>query len=351
MALPCQITAQDRMMLPDFEKPRRFFIVPSLYYKPETNWAFGFVSAGFFRTTKKDTASHLSRIGLGFAYTLKDQILVSSPFQIFIDSNKYLVFGEFSFYRYPYFYAGTGNQVTNGYSEKYAAQFPRIYLNAMMRILPGLYTGPKYFFQNTTLLEYEEKGYLKLNVISGSNGSVLHGFGWQIRLDRRDHVYAPTKGWYAETYLLGFSKQFMSSHDFNETGFDLRKYIPIGKQVIAIQGMTEMQFGDVPFNRLSSLGGDRFMRGYIKGKYRDKMMVQASVEYRSPMWNNFGFATFIGIGTVAEDFSHYELRYVMPSYGAGIRLKMNQKERLHLRFDYARGLNTDNFYLTVGEAF
>jgi outer membrane translocation and assembly module TamA len=81
------------------------------------------------------------------------------------------------------------------------------------------------------------------------------------------------------------------------------------------------------------------------------MLVQSSVEYRSPMWRKVGFAVFMGLGAVAQDFKHYEMRYVLPSYGAGLRIRMNEKEKLNLRFDYARGHNTDNFYLTVGEAF
>jgi hypothetical protein len=345
------LCAQDKANFLDLDRPRKFFIVPAVYYKPETNWSFGFVSAKFFRFSKKDTISPLSRVALGFAYTLNDQILSSVPFQLFIAANRYIALGEVSFYRFPYFYAGTGNEVPTGFYETYSAQFPRIYLTAMRRLVPKLYTGPKYFFQNTTMMEYEEGGELQRNIVSGSTGSVLHGFGWQIRWDQRNHIYAPTKGFYAESYLLGFDRWAMSSHDFNEYLIDLRAYFPLNKHVIAIQGLAELQYGDVPFNRLSSLGGDRFMRGYTKGQYRDKMLVQSSIEYRSPMWKKIGFAAFLGIGGVAPSIKEYEMRFLLPSYGAGIRLRMNEKERLNLRFDYARGLDTDNFYLTVGEAF
>ena len=142
----------------DLDKQRKLTILPTVYFKPETNWAFGVSALMYRRFNQKDTISPLSLAGLSFVYTLNRQILFSMPFKIFLKEDNYRINGEISFYEYPYFFAGIGNDkelIEEQYSEDYGANFPRFAITGLKKFRKNIYTGPKLFYQNTTVTSIE----------------------------------------------------------------------------------------------------------------------------------------------------------------------------------------------------
>lgn len=339
----------------DLNKERKLTILPTVYYKPETNWAFGISALMYRRISKKDTISPLSLAGLSFLFTLNQQVLFSMPFRLFMKEDNYRIHGEISYYRYPYFFSGIGNNkalIDSKYSEDYDANFPRFSVTGLKKFKKRIYTGPKLFYQNTTVKQVEQNGLLDTLAIPGVNGSVTTGIGWEFEYDKRDFIYAPTKGYYANVSFLGFNKVMGGNFEYNLFVADVRKYFNLGKDhIIGLHAYNSSIFGIAPYNKLSQLGGGNIMRGYLKGELRDKHLLASQIEYRTPIWHFFGFAAFAGTGAVADKISKYSANNLMPSYGAGFRLAFNKKERIHIRFDYARGDNRDQFYITFAEAF
>lgn len=336
----------------DLSKDRKFVILPSIYYTPETRWAFGAVALGFFRFEKEDTISPISSAGMSFAYTLNDQILFQLPFNLYLKKDKYRILGDVDYFRYPYFFSGIGNNIPKGYEESYSASFPRIQVVAMRRIWKNIYTGPRLYMQNTVMDKIDSTGLLATGKIAGSNGGLTNGLGWEVRWDGRDNVYAPTQGYYLRLSALGFDKIMGSDFQWNHLLFDFRKYFNLGNDhVLALQSYSDFNFGNTPFNRMAQLGGSKIMRGYRKGQYRDNHMTTGQIEYRSPIWGYVGFAAFVGTGAVADELKHFSVSNLRPTYGGGIRLAFNRKERINIRLDYARGENSGEFYFTIGEAF
>ncbi|MCB0480325.1 MAG: BamA/TamA family outer membrane protein [Flavobacteriales bacterium] len=333
-------------------KDRSWFATPIVYYTPETRWAFGAAAVGFFKFNKSDSLSPMSTTGISFAYTNNDQILFSIPFRLYFKQDMFRISGEVDFYKFPYFYAGVGNQNPPDFKENYTASFPRLSATFLQKIKKSWYTGPTIFTQNSTIYNLEKGGQLDSGQIPGSHGGVTSGMGWEILTDSRDNVYAPLKGHFYRMSVLFFDEAFLSDFSYNHFVIDLRQYINFYKtHVLAIQAYGEYNFGEVPFNRMAQLGGQRIMRGYKLGTFRDQHYSAAQIEYRSPFWGIFGLAAFAGMGVVAHEISQFEAQYIRPSYGGGIRMAFNKKERLNLRLDYARGENRDEFYFTVSEAF
>jgi hypothetical protein len=349
---PMLLSAQIKKPLIDFEKEREFLILPSAYYTPETKWAFGAVAIGFFHLNKKDTISPVSNAAMSFAYTLNDQILFQAPFNLYFKQDTMRILGEVAYYRYPYFFSGVGNGYPEDFTENYSASFPRFQIVVLRKVWKNLYTGPRLFLQNTTMEKVIVGGLFESGNVPGGRGGVANALGWDIRLDARNNVYAPTKGYYFKTSMLVFEKFIGSNFDFNHFEIDLRGYFNLGENhIIALQSYSEFNFGNTPFNRLGQLGGSKIMRGYKKGVYRDQLMTAAQVEYRTPIWYVFGFTAFFGVGSVADKFDNFSSKYIRPSYGAGIRVAFNKKERIHIRLDYARGTNREEFYITLSESF
>jgi len=110
--------------------------------------------------------------------------------------------------------------------------------------------------------------------------------------------------------------------------------------------------GDPPFHQLGFLGGPRRLRGFYEGRYRDQNAVVLQTEYRLPLFWRLKAALFGGIGSVApepSDFIH-DL-HLRSTYGAGLRILLNEDESVHLRLDAGFAKNSSGFYVTIGEAF
>lgn len=94
------------------------------------------------------------------------------------------------------------------------------------------------------------------------------------------------------------------------------------------------------------------MRGYYKGAIRDKILVDAQIEYRLPIWKIFGLTTWVATGRVADEYSNLSFNGLWLSYGGGVRIKVDSKSDINLRIDMGFGPNGVNgLYLNFAEAF
>lgn len=341
------------------ENKQRFILVPSVYYLPETSWYFGLAGFSYFKvnrneSTQKDTITRPSQVRLALGYTLNNQIVYWMPAEIFFKHNKYRLLAELGFYRWPYFFNGIGNGFTTFYEENYIATFPRFRVDFQKRLGKNIYFGPRYWFQYYIMNEVKSGGLLEPETIAGSGGGANSGVGINFLLDSRNSVFAPTKGWYAE-YSNLFNTNFIGS-DFNYQTHqvDVRKYFNLkNNHILALQAFGKFNFGDVPFNQLSLMGGHRMMRGYREGRFRDNHIVLSQIEYRSPLFYRVGVAFFAGVAVIANKPVNLALPNAKTSLGGGLRYSLDEKDRMHIRFDYAWGMGKENRYgyFTIGESF
>lgn len=144
-----------------------------------------------------------------------------------------------------------------------------------------------------------------------------------------------------------------SDFDYSKFVFDFRRFfrLPIN-HIIAVQTYFMFETGSPPFYDLALLGGDRLMRGYLMGRYRDKTYYVIQSEYRIPkLFWRFGLVLFGGIGDVAPRLSKMEISTVKPTYGFGIRFRFDELQKLDLRADIGFGKGTSGIYFSVNQAF
>ncbi len=340
-----------RERLYDDDTRVKFFAVPLLYRTPETNWVFGAGGLTYFKV-HDDTVTRISNIRTSIAYTLNKQWLFWMPFDVFLFENKYRLTGQLAFYRYPYFFTGIGNNQPEDYIENYTAEFPRFRLTALKRFGDNLYSGPRYWYQNTRVLAVESGMQLDTAGIAGAQGGVTSGIGWVATYDNRDKVLSPRKGRMIQFETLFNSGDLGSDFDYNVFGVDIREYIPLkGDHTLAVNAYTQLIYGQAPFNRLAMLGGRNYLKGYPLGVFRDKKLLNLQGEFRSKYWVIFGFTAFAGAGVVADKVSEFATRNIRPAGGLGLRVLLDERERLVFRFDVAVGQNGVQYYLNVGEGF
>ena len=79
---------------------------------------------------------------------------------------------------------------------------------------------------------------------------------------------------------------------------------------------------EIPFYYLSELGRNGTIRGFERGRFRDRDMVLGSLEYRYPIWSlGIDALLFIDAGKVSQDiFNDNSRNDFNVSYGTGIRI-------------------------------
>jgi outer membrane translocation and assembly module TamA len=152
---------------------------------------------------------------------------------------------------------------------------------------------------------------------------------------------------------MHYAPKIGSVYEYTSFVFDARKYFnPWYKHIIAIQGTTTATTSEVPFYEMAMLGGDNQMRGYYKGAFRDRVLVDGQVEYRMPVWGVFGITTWIGVGRVAHSYSEIDWSGFKVSYGTGFRVRVDSKNNTNLRVDFGFGPNgISGTYINFTEAF
>lgn len=324
------------------------FPFPIIYYTPETRLAYGIAGTITFHSTDDSTRKKTSSVLAGIAGTQNKQFLSYAQFQLFL--NKFYVFGEAGYYKYNYFFYGTGPYEVP--EELYAVNYPRIKVNATHKVAPDFYAGVAYQYENFNIKNTAVNGELSKGVIPGSKGGVVSGAGLQLVYDTRDTVLFPSKGFFANANYLINGRYIGSSYNFNRFVADISMYRKVSpKIVLAINSYNSFISGTAPFQQLSQVGGNKLLRGYYQGRYMDKNFSALQGEARFLIYKRLGAVLFGGSGVLGGNSKFLDFNRVHHSYGGGLRFIMNRKEHLNLRIDYARGKGSSGFYLTFGEAF
>ncbi|MGD1844393.1 MAG: BamA/TamA family outer membrane protein, partial [Salibacteraceae bacterium] len=312
--------------------------IPVLYYSPETRWAFGAGGIYAFQLGESTTDTRPSQIRFGVVYTQEQQVLLYNQFRLFCNQNRYQVYGELGYYLYNYYFLGIGNDQDPDFEELYDVDYPRFRLTALRQILPNLYVGPRYWYDNYLINNLDLEGQLIDGDITGSGGGVTSALGVVLNWDARDQLFYPRKGHYIEALYTRDRRAWGSDFPYSRASLDLRKYFedPWGN-VLAFNAFADFTFGDPPFHQLAMLGGSRYMRGYYRGRVRDRKMMSAQMEYRFRLFWRLGASVFGTYGGVADEFENFALNEFRNTAGGGLRFLLDRKRHINIRLDAGFG--------------
>ncbi len=325
--------------------------MPVAFYTPETRWAGGATGLFNFKLSK-DSVTRTSQVALYGVYTQEDQIILRLPIGIFTPDNRFWIRNDFEIYHYPYKFWGVGNDTPDDAEEAFTPEYFRNELVIMKRFFKHLFLGMQFEYMNYKMDKFEKGGLIDRKAVYGADGGTTFGFGLALRLDSRDNIFAPTCGHYHEIQSYTFLRALGSDYEFTFLNFIFRKYYSMdNRTVFAVQGYAEMNFGEAPFYRTGRLGGDSYMRGYFKGRYRDRNYLFGQLELRRLLFWRVGGSVFGALGDVGRNFSDFRLNNIKYSYGGAITFLANRKEKIYLRTEFAIGKNTSGLYFTALYAF
>ncbi|MCY7349437.1 MAG: BamA/TamA family outer membrane protein [Cytophagaceae bacterium] len=325
------LPTQAQSLTDDSLRRGRLFFLPVIYYTPETGLGFGARTAYTFRDRAESRPSNLPAT---LIYTTEKQLITGFAPDLWLRGNAHHVYGQIGYLDYPFKFYGIGNSTPESIEEPYTTRIFDVYAGYERRIVRALYAGVRLEAREENIVE--RTGLLATGQIPGSAGQSVAGAGLTLTNDSRDDVFFPGKGFYNQLQVLTYRNR---RSDFNGTfqkiRLDLRRYQPIGRGVLALNTLLILTPGDPTFQYLALIGGEKIMRGYFAGRYRDRNLLVFQGEYRFPISKRFKVVAFASTGRVWSD-GNFELKDFHPAGGAGLRYRVG-REKLHLRFDLAYG--------------
>ena len=335
----------------------KYFPVPYASYSSETNFLFGVSKYNAFtlnKGDKTDTITQPSSINAFGYFTMNNQQKIALESNLMFKNNKSLWTMNLYLTNYPLQYYGVGNSTNTNDQRTLITSDWQVSTSYLIKAWRKWYLGPSFDFYD----------YYKVKLDEGDPGlptdsmNLIHNIGNQgalgvkLQMEGRDNRLNAKSGIYIDAGFHVFRKAFGSDFKYNYFHGDFRYYVtPFRKITFATQLKTESKQGEVPVQSLAFLGGDYSMRGTYFGRYRDKVSLTAELEMRFPVYWIFSGVLFNSIGQVAPSYADLSVRNFHYNYGAGLRVKVDSKNDVNLRFDFGVSSDQHFFIINFAEAF
>jgi hypothetical protein len=130
---------------------------------------------------------------------------------------------------------------------------------------------------------------------------------------------------------------------YTRYGLDAVTYLDLyrGDRVLILRGRLEGVMGsesEIPFTDLPRLGGPSLLRGYARDRFRDRVSLLGSIEYRYPIWEELSGYLFVDAGRVLpglEDLGQAAKSPGLLRAGGGGGLEVMSIDRFLLRAQVA----------------
>jgi hypothetical protein len=337
------------------DQKKGFFVLPLVYYTPDTRWAGGAAGVYYFKIGGKTPDEHETRVSnvqfLG-DYTQNKQLDLWGQWNVFTRNENYLFKGEIRYRNFPDRFYGIGNNSLKYNEEKYEYNLLSFKTLILKKVYPAVFLGVDYHFEKEYDFKYTPGGALETGTITGYNGGIQSAVGLVAIYDSRDNVINTYKGSILELSSYFYKPEIGSTFRFTFLNALYQKFWQVKrKHIIAVQARGRYGYGQVPFLDMSNAGNDDMLRGYPKNRFRDVSFLGAQVEYRFPLFWRLGMVTFAGAGDVFNKYTDLGIDRIKYSVGAGLRFIVNPAERLNIRLDYGYGREGGYFYFVVAESF
>ncbi|MBN1163605.1 MAG: BamA/TamA family outer membrane protein [Candidatus Krumholzibacteriota bacterium] len=333
-------------------KGGKSYIMPILFYTPETKLAGGAAAARLFRARGERENSRPSTVSPVFIYTEKKQIIASLGGEFYRKGDSICLQAGLGYLEFPDVFYGIGRDTPAASKEDYTPRSAELSANIKKKIWRDLYAGIAYRYIRKKIIKTERGGLLAAKRITGSDQGTVSGAGILVNWDTRDNLFYPRQGGYYMLTAYYYPGLTGSDFDFNTYNLDLRRYYSFTpSHTMAFRYYMKMVTGNAPFYMLSWIGGQSLMRGYYEGRYRDRHALVFQAEYRVKIWWRVGMAGFASLGDVADELRNFHRRSFRTTYGAGLRGLINTKEELSIRMDFGFGNGVSGLYISFNEAF
>lgn len=333
---------------PKENKKLDFSILGGPYYSSDTKFGVGLLAMLEYRTNLADTLTPASDVGLVGDLCTGDYIKVGIVGKHIFHLSSARIQYELNFLYAKRNYWGIGYDMDSNDANRTTYKFinPQFRSSMMWQLLPNFYLGP--------VLDLEYIHGYEFGNIALWNGqaatTMSSGAGVGLQYDSRDVPTNAYSGIFLAANQYFFPKFIGNKYAFSATDLTVAGYVPMWKgSVLAMMGRSRLTYGNTPWGMMSTLGGNRVMRGYYEGQYRDKSSADISVELRQHIYGRSGIVLWVGTGTVFDSLKDIRFNTLLPNYGLGYRWEF--KKRVNIRLDYGFGRGQSALIFNINEAF
>ena len=339
------------------------FIAP--VYTPEVDFMLTIGGLFTFKVYALDSILQRSSVPFSIGYSTNGSFSTNFRPYIYGRNDKWRIFGDLWLKNMPDNYWGVGYE--NGKivpksdsTTAYHRNWWQIDLNFIRMVAPNLFAGVKLDLNHTEASDLNPRMLEDEHVVRQGTVFKNSGFGAIIQYDSRDFTVNAYSGLYVNLTAAAYRGFLHGTTNYNYYLLDYRQYKQIKRpgRTIAWQVKMELNTDDVPWTDMAFLGTPFDLRGYISGRYRDKSVTLAIVEYRHMFMrktpnkkgsykSRHGFVTWIGTGAISPVIRNST--NFLPNYGIGYRFEI--QERMNARIDFGVGEDTSAFYVSFNEAF
>ena len=330
---------------------KRIQPLPALGSSPETGFQFGATVLAVIDRPALDHARPASLIATALRST-KSQTRISMEGEHWTRHNARRVNALLAWQKFPLPYYGIGDTARAGNKEIFTPRGVEALVGVQQRVRGAWYAtgGIRVVDQSITP---DTIGVIRQRTLTGSEGGRLVELSVGGLVDSRDNLFAPRQGTFAQLTYTRNDDVLGSPFQYDRVRIDARHYRTLtGTHVVAAQMLILGVTDDTPFDQLALVGGGDMFRGYARGRYRDRRLAAAQIEYRSPLARRVGIVAFGGAGSIASDWSALRGARLLPTYGAGVRVQIDPQQRTAVRVDYGRGRDrSSGLYIGFNQAF
>ena len=335
---------------------RRIQPFPAVGSAPETGLQLGLTVLSVFEPAPQEHARPASLVATAIRST-KGQTRLSVEGEHWSRNNDRRLQGLLAWQKFPLPYYGIGSGAPESARELYTPTGVEASASVQQRVRGAWYAIATARLISQEITADSANGAVATDArLVGRRGGRVGEIGAGLLRDSRDFVFNPTRGTFAQFTYTVSDKATGSEFSYQRLRADARKYLTVrGTHVFALHALLIGTGGAAPFDQLALVGGGDIMRGYPRGRYRDNWLTAAQMEYRSPIRRRLGAVAFLGAGTVAPNAGglvDFDEGSLLPTYGAGLRVQIDSRQRTAVRVDYGRGRDgASGVYIGFNQAF
>lgn len=298
------------------------------FYNTDSKLGFAVMGAGSYRMRGCDTIEPLSITQLSFNVTTAKFWAADLKGVLFTPGAAMRVNYLLDFSYEPSYFWGIGYDKGNddGNKTMQHKHFLKFKAEGLFCVVPHLYLGP------TLLIDYCKSDTIERPWLLEGQDRVVNnwGVGVVLEYDTRDLITDARSGCFVHVGQLFRPKFLWNDYAFSTTEFQASWYHRLWKSgVLAAEVMGQFNFGNPSWAMMAQVGDSYRMRGYYRGRYRDKHLLNFQVELRQSIWRRHGFTLWLGGGNAFHDKA--SLKHFLPNYGLGYRFAF--RRRMNVRFD------------------
>jgi len=325
-----------------------WFAAPVPTRTPQLGWGLIGLGGYIFSLDKENPETPPSVIGVGGAYFENDSWFAFGGGRFFLEDDLWRILAGGAAGRFNYDFFGVGTDPgDSGFSIPFRSEFVGLKAEVLRRIAKNLYLGLGWGYaksRSEVLLGISLPPGLRPEAFD----AIISAPELHLQRDTRDNNFYPTSGSLLDIFVQIHDPSVGDSFAYQVYVVDLKGYPSLDeKSVLAWRVQARFTDGAVPFYDL----GQYDARGYERGRYRDRQLVGAEIEYRRHLVWRFSGTVFFNVGQVAPQLGEFTAANWLFGAGVGIRFRLTEKNPLNYRIDFAYGRNGFIVYFAVAEAF